>query len=470
VSSELKVGLFTAVALAILAYMIIKTGSCGIWFGEQEGFRATAMFRSIAGLEKKAAVRIAGVRVGEVSDVSLNPNGIAEVRLLITEPIQLRKGTTAAVSSLGLMGEKYVEIFPGQADEPELREGAIIQGKEPLSIDQMGAQVLSISNDIKGLTSALSSALGSTEGQAKIKSIVNNFAEFAEQLQAMITENRATVRELLKSGTGLTTDVKTDLKRIVTQTEKLLDGVNTMIEENRGNIHSSTTEIATLTKKLQATTDSLNSILRKIDEGDGTLGKLVNEPTTHDKLNKVLDQMDSSLKDVSSAVGKVGGMSGPKMGLRTEYHVDSERAKTYLSLGMNLKKNRYFLLELAHDPIHVDVEETTIEGAKGSQTVRTETIKQNISFTVEGGLRFGPVGFRGGFMESTAGIGIDLGRPQDRLTIALDGYDFGRDAQPHLKAAARLGLHKDFYLTIGGDELLRDDDRQLFVGVGIGTK
>ncbi len=469
-SSELKVGIFTALALGILAYMIIATGSCNIWFGEKEGLKATAVFRSIAGLEKKAAVRIAGVRVGDVTDISLNANGIAEVKILIVEPVKLRTSATAAVSSLGLMGEKYVEIFPGNPGDPEMISGAVIQGKEPLSIDQMGAQILSISSDIKELTSSLSSVLGSKEGQAKLNSIVTNFSIFTQQLQTILSENRAAISEFIHNGSNLTVEVRDDFVRLSAQFDKLLVTVQGMLDENRGNIRTSTSQIVDLTKKLQETSDTLNSILKKIDTGEGTLGKLINEPTTHDKLNQALDQMDKSLKDVSSALGKVGGMPSTKMGLRSEYLLDSQRAKTYLSFGIQSKKNRYFLMELVHDPIQERAKKTTVETPDGTTMIRTVTTRQAISINAQGGLFVGHLGIRGGLTESTAGVGIDYSLAKDRIKFTVDGYDFGRDDQPHLKIGSRLGIYKQLYLTVGSDDMLLDKRRQFYFGFGVGSK
>lgn len=468
-TSELKVGVFTTVALVVLGYMIIVTGSCGDWFRKPEGFRATALFASIAGLEKKAAVRIAGVRVGEVSEIRLTPQGFAEVSLLISEEMQLHADATAAVSSLGLMGEKYVEIFPGSESAPLMGEGAVIRGKEPLSIDQMGAQILSISTDIKALTSSLSTVLGSEEGQARLKSIVTNFAEFSDELRKLVAENRGSIGTLITDASGLSKDLRGDLGRLTDRVDKLLTTVQAMLDENRENVHTSTSELAKLAQKLQQTSDSLNSILKKIDEGQGTIGKLVNEPGMHEKLNKALDQLDTSLQSVSSAVDKVG-MPKTAMGMRTEYHATADRAKTYLSLGLNPKGKKYFLVELVHDPMSTKEEITTVTAQDGRTETRTETVAENLSITAHGGLHFGPVGIRGGLTESGAGVGLDYAFANDRFKVTVDGYDFGRPSQPNLKVGARVGLYDRVYLTFGGDDLLLSEKQQFFVGVGIGAK
>ncbi len=468
-TSEVKVGVFTTVGLAILGYMIIVTGSCGDFFRKKEGFKATALFTSIAGLEKKAAVRIAGVRVGEVMDIVLTPDGIAEVSLLVADKVKLHQDASAAVSSLGLMGEKYVEIFPGSADQPLIGDGAVIKGKEPLSIDQMGAQILSISGDIKQLTSSLSSVLGSEEGQRKLRSMVSNLAAFSEELKSVVAENRVAITQLLQNGTALSKELRTDIQTIATKTDRLLETMQITIEENRSGVRASTTNIAELTEKLQRTADSLNSILKKIDEGNGTIGKLVNETTTHDKVNLALEELDKSLKKVSDAVGKVG-MPKMSLGMRSEYLTDSERAKSYLSLGLNTKGKRYFLLEFVHDPTRVRWETVTATGPDGQTTTRRETVAEDLTVTAQGGVRFGAMGVRGGFYESGAGLGIDYVHASDRLKLSLDGYDFGRNDQPHIKVGARVGVYKDFYLTVGGDDLLLDDRKQFYVGFGFGAK
>src|SRR6059058_6324054 len=103
-SSAAKVGAFMLLILAILGYFILKIEDVQI--GHGTGTRkVTAVFDSVAGLDNKSAVRVAGVRVGKVKDVRLRPDGKAEVELEIDKEVQLHGNALARVANLGLLGE-----------------------------------------------------------------------------------------------------------------------------------------------------------------------------------------------------------------------------------------------------------------------------------------------------------------------------------------------------------------------------
>src|ERR1700760_999426 len=119
-----KVGVFATLCLIVLAVLIWKIED--FRFGVK-GQRLHAIFDSIAGLDDKESVRIAGVRVGEVNGVGLQGTK-ARVTLVLDKPIPLTVGTTARIANLGLLGEKYVEIIPGPPNAPPLPPGTTLIG------------------------------------------------------------------------------------------------------------------------------------------------------------------------------------------------------------------------------------------------------------------------------------------------------------------------------------------------------
>src|SRR5437667_5851260 len=117
-SSAAKTGIFMLIILAVLGYFILKIEDI---HPSRKGTKTvTAVFDSVAGLDNKSKVRVAGVPVGEVTDIQLRGDGKAVVKMSIDSDIQLRKGAFARVVALGLLGEKYVEIVPGPIGMPEL--------------------------------------------------------------------------------------------------------------------------------------------------------------------------------------------------------------------------------------------------------------------------------------------------------------------------------------------------------------
>ncbi len=114
-SAEAKVGLLVIVGSAILLYMTIAVGKYE--FGEKKGYTLEATFDSVAGIDQKAAVRMAGVKIGTVEKVELDDSR-AKVTLRLDEGVKIKRGSEAMIKTLGLLGEKYVEFMPARLERP----------------------------------------------------------------------------------------------------------------------------------------------------------------------------------------------------------------------------------------------------------------------------------------------------------------------------------------------------------------
>src|SRR5688500_12361372 len=114
-SSAAKVGIFMLVILAILGYFILKIEDVDI--RGKATREITVKFDDVAGLNRQAEVRVAGVPVGKVTEIKMDPkDGKALVTMKVAEEVPLHANAAARVANLGLLGEKYVELNPGTPD------------------------------------------------------------------------------------------------------------------------------------------------------------------------------------------------------------------------------------------------------------------------------------------------------------------------------------------------------------------
>jgi len=132
---DLAVGLFVIAGFVGLAYLSIEVG--GLTPGGSGGFELVANFDEIGGLKPKAAVKIAGVKVGQVLSIDLNDSHEAVVRLDLVEGLGLDVETEASIMTSGLLGDQFVALEPGGADDM-LRSG------EPLGITHSAMQLESL--------------------------------------------------------------------------------------------------------------------------------------------------------------------------------------------------------------------------------------------------------------------------------------------------------------------------------------
>lgn len=127
---ELVVGIFMLVGILCLGYLSIKLGKMELLGGDS--YRLSAEFSSVSGLKEGATIELAGVIVGRVSRIMLDPKdpGQAQVVLKLSKNVQLSDDVIASVRTRGIIGDKYIKLQPGGSDK-YLAAGGRIRSTEP---------------------------------------------------------------------------------------------------------------------------------------------------------------------------------------------------------------------------------------------------------------------------------------------------------------------------------------------------
>lgn len=133
---EIVVGLFMLIGFSCFAYLSVKLGDVSL-FGS-DNYHVEARFGSVAGLKLGAGVQIAGVNVGKVSYIGLDPDSYdALVQLEIRREIELQEDTIASIRTAGIIGDRYVSILPGGS--PMLIEdgGEILETESAINLEEL---------------------------------------------------------------------------------------------------------------------------------------------------------------------------------------------------------------------------------------------------------------------------------------------------------------------------------------------
>jgi phospholipid/cholesterol/gamma-HCH transport system substrate-binding protein len=129
-SVELGVGVFVLLGIICVGYLTIRLGEIEV-LGDKT-YMLNARFKSVTGLRAGAQVEIAGVQVGQVDSIALDPKDqMAIVRLKVKEAIVLSDDVIASVKTAGLLGDKYILLSPGGSDKI-LKPGDMIIETEPV--------------------------------------------------------------------------------------------------------------------------------------------------------------------------------------------------------------------------------------------------------------------------------------------------------------------------------------------------
>ena len=453
-------------------------------------------FSNVGGLEKEAPVRVAGVTVGKVSKITVSDSG-AVVEVSMLKDIKLHKDASAKIETMGLMGEKYVEVNPGSPEKPLLQPGEVVLKTEtPVSTDQLVSELYRT-------VEKFNQALITKNGENRLSKIMDNISKLTENVNSLMEENRNNLRETLKNTVAITEFLKNELPKIAENVNTLATQFGQIALENREDIRTIVKNINEATKKapeiadrldklaqnlsellndenrenlsetienMKETTKELKVLVSKVNNGNGTVGKLFNDETLYSNLsnvtetfNKVVNKFER-LQTYVGFSGDVNTRTGDTRGVFTFQIIPSP--------------THYYLLELVGDS-QGKVERKKYYLSDGSsreeieKNYRTEFTVQyarvfNDSWLHKGGKWI----LRGGLKESTGGIGLDYVY-NNKLSFISDIWDAGREEAdgdnipPHLRVGIRYRFNRNWFVYLGGDELLYSKHRGPFFGLGV---
>ena len=472
-SQAVKVGLFMTAALLVLAWLILSVEDWKLFGGKGE--RIDALFDSVVGLDDKAAVRMAGVRVGRVDGIRLEGRK-ARVSLLLDQPLGLTEGTVASIANQGLLGDKFVELQPGPEGAPPLPPGSVLEGRTPISFDQAMAKIEEIGDSIQGF---MSGGAGGGGG-GSLADLIKSIQATADELRAVIAENRAQLGGTVKNFERFSAALAEDLPRLTDQIERVLSQVDAVVAENRGNLKDSMANVKEVTAKLQTSIDNLNAITDKIAKGEGTLGKLVNSDEAHDELMNAMGSVEKGVDALTDTLGRVKKLR-LDLALDTADQSELEDWRTAFRLDLlpdGDESKHLYRVELVTDPrgrIYDKTETVTVTLPDGSTattvTERTVRDERRNTWSAMFGLPFaerkGAVW--AGVIQNSGGFGLDYSLLDRKLWFSLEAFDFGREMEldPHLRFTTQWNFHKNLYIKGGYDDPLVDQYKSPFLGAGL---
>lgn len=507
-SVEAKVGVFVVIGIILLAYMSMKVGKLN--FSRNKGYVIEVLFDSATGLARDVTVEEAGVEIGRVQDISLK-DGRALVLLRIRPEIEIKKDARAIIRTRGILGDKYVEIIAGSDSAPAIRNGEQLTRTVPVTdMDSLMNVLGDVARDIKRLTNAISNVLGGKEGEDTFRAIVDNLKEMVTALNQTVQRNSDDIDRMIDNLAGFSDTLKSvsdesqdDIKDIIASVRRVsgsmesllsdLEEVVAKINTGQGSIGRLINEEDTI-NDLNETLAALKQITQSISRGEGTLGRLMAEDQTIESLNATLASLDDITTKINSGEGTLGRLVNEEetvdalnttlsqlnnylekqdtfrtyLDYRGEYLFESEALKSYISLRIQPREDKYYLLQVVDDPAGKTSVTDTITDINGNTIVVHEekTERDVLKFSAQVAKRYYDFALRGGLLESTGGFAMDYYFLDDTLLMSLEAFDFSLERNPHLKAKIDFTPFSHLYVTAGYDNFINEDSRSFFIGGG----
>lgn len=445
---EVTVGAFVILAVAAVGYLAIRVDDRP--FPKSSGKMYHVFLKSATGLISKSRVKMAGIKVGYIETITLH-DFKAKATILVRKDLKLTTSTRVMLKSIGILGDKFIDIIPGNSEDPVLDDGAVLISDESIgTLDDLPGQIGSIANDLKDITSTVKNVLrGKGDPNLPFTKILSNILNATENLSMFAGRNRELMNVLVDNMVAFSENLNTLVGKV--------DDVN----------------IGKMAKRLDNMLARLEKITKKMDEGQGTIGKLLNDDET-------IDEINTAVRSVNSLVAKSERLK-TIVDINAEYLMQRRLTKNYISLSIQPKQDSFYHFQAIVDPggsKTTVVEEVSQTGTgtapySGTTTVTKEvTDKNSLKFSAQFGKRFMDFIFKIGIFENTGGVSIDYLLFDDLVGFSFEAFDLGRAGTPHLKVRAKATFLKYFYALVGGDDLLGRkaevrQDPSFFMGAGL---
>ena len=133
---ETTVGIFVVIGLLCLGYITVKLGNLSLI--NSDTYSLNTKFTSVSGLRTGNSVEMFGIKIGRIGKLSMDQEEqVAVVELKIEKEVEIYGDAIASVKTSGLIGDRYVQIDPGGADEKLNHGDSIIETEAPIDLQEM---------------------------------------------------------------------------------------------------------------------------------------------------------------------------------------------------------------------------------------------------------------------------------------------------------------------------------------------
>jgi phospholipid/cholesterol/gamma-HCH transport system substrate-binding protein len=296
--SELKIGIVAVVAIGMAVMFVIAVGGQGGFSWEQ--YELVTKFPDVKGLKGGAVVRVAGVEVGKVDEVTLTGSEV-EVRLKVNEENKSRitENSRATIGSLSLLGEPVIDILPSTQGR-QLQDGDFLPaGRAPGQLADVAEGATQALHQVTGIMQDIRSGKG-TVGKLftddQIYKEVNGLIESAGVVASELARGKGTMGMLVRDPAAYT--------RLNNALGYLQDSLQ-RINAGEGSLGKLLNEDA-LAKNLTSATANFDQIGARLNRNDNTMGRLLTERELYDKFTSLTGRIDALTEALQKGEGSAG--------------------------------------------------------------------------------------------------------------------------------------------------------------------
>lgn len=244
-------------------------------------------FPETGGLGKSDEVQVNGIRKGAVHSMELVGDRVM-VDLALDKDVVITSDSRVAIRSVGMMGERVIAVDLKSTGAPYSPRDTI-QGIYEMGLAEVMADLGNTTSSVSTIAERLNNLVGVMDENGDLSGALRNFRQTSEELKMTVAENRAALRQTLadfsstaRTARGLTTGREADLRRAIDNFSQTAENMNR------------------LSNRLDSLRSTIQSVSTKVERGQGTLGKLVNDEKLYADLNSSIQSFKLLVEDIKA--------------------------------------------------------------------------------------------------------------------------------------------------------------------------
>ena len=257
----------------------------------------TVMFENVQGLHVGDQVDMLGKKIGKVTRTRFMAQKIAvELAIDNSFSFSIPIDSKIEVKSEGIIGSKFISITPGYNRKDYILPGTIVEGLREFDLTEITPDIVPMTQDLSAFARQLKAVLGKEEGD-KIRLTIKNIESFTAQLDSLISaKDINNFQTTMKNMRDVTAELKEGINKEIDKLDQMLNSFKTVTDKS-DELSTTISELRKSSESFSSATQKLDMLLTKMENGEGTLGKLVNNDTLHENMNSLLNEVRALVQD-----------------------------------------------------------------------------------------------------------------------------------------------------------------------------
>lgn len=270
---KVRLGLFVIGGLALFTLAIFIIGKQKNLFNPV--FKLTTTFYNVSGLQVGNSVRFSGISVGTVDRINIINDSTVKVEMLVRKEVQqfIKADCGVAIGSEGLIGDRLLIITQGSTEAPLAKDGQHLESTEPVETDAIIASLQVTAGSVEVITKQL------------------------EEIMQNVNSGKGTLGRLIQDSS-----IAEDINQTIMNFKESSTRLNETMENSRQNVADIMASLKVTTNNTEGITKQLENSMIEINEGNGTLGRLIYDTIIADNINSTINNLNKTTEGLNSTI------------------------------------------------------------------------------------------------------------------------------------------------------------------------